>query len=213
METVKRHSVTVRLTHWLIAVSGVLLIFSGFGQMPMYNRYYITAIPGLGWSGDFELTLIMHYVTAVVFIAAIVFHLIYHAMMGEFAIMPKRGDIKESITGLKAMFGMAEEPQHEKFQAKQRIIYAVIGLNSIALIITGIIKTYKNIGSVVMDPMFLQWMAMLHILTAGIFVFLFIAHVAALLLKSHRPLIPSMFSGRINTKYAEHHHPAWKYER
>lgn len=210
MDTVKRHSVLVRTTHWLIAFSGILLIFSGFGQMPMYKRYYITAIPGLGWSGDFELTLIMHYVTAIIFVAAVVFHLVYHLGMKEFAIMPRKGDIKGTIDGVKAMFGKGEEPQHGKFQEKQRMVYAAFGLTSLALIVTGIIKTYKNIGNVTLDPMFLQWMAMLHILTAAIFAFLFIAHVGALLLKNHRPMIPSMFSGRINKEYAKKHHPAWK---
>ena len=210
METVKRHSVLVRATHWLIALSGILLIFSGFGQMPMYKRYYITAIPGLGWSGDFEMTLIMHYVTAIIFVAAVVFHLVYHFGMKEFAIMPRKGDIKGTIDGVKAMFGKGEEPCHGKFQAKQRMVYASFGVTSLVLIVTGIIKTYKNIGDITLDPMFLQWMAMLHILTAAMFAFLFIAHVGALLLKNHRPMIPSMFSGRINKEYARKHHPAWK---
>lgn len=213
METVKRHSLLVRLTHWAVAISGVLLIFSGFGQMPMYNRYFITAIPGLHWSGNFEITLAMHYVTAIIFTAAVTFHLIYHLMMGEFSIMPRRGDLKASFLGLKAMFGLAEEPAHEKFQAKQRVIYAVIGIDSLILIITGLIKSYKNIGPIVLDPMFLQWMAMLHVFTAVIFTMLFVAHVAALMLKGHRPLIPSMFTGRIDKDYVKHHHSAWKLDQ
>lgn len=210
MKTVKRHSLLVRLTHWTVAISGILLIFSGFGQMPMYKRYFITAIPGLHWSGNFEITLAMHYLTAIVFTAAITYHLVYHIMMSELSIMPRKGDIKESVQGLKAMLGLAKEPTHEKFQAKQRVIYAVIGVDSLLLIITGLFKSYKNIGPIVLDPMFLQWMAMLHVVTAVIFTMLFVAHVAALMLKSHRPLIPSMITGRICKDYADNHHSAWK---
>lgn len=211
METVFRHSLLVRLTHWIIAVSGILLIFSGFGQMPMYKRYYVTSIPGLSWSDNFEITLAIHYVAAILFCAAIFFHLVYHLLMREFAIMPRKGDLARTIQSVKAMAGLAEEPVHEKFQAKQRIIYLIIGLDSLLLVATGIIKTYKNIGNVVLDPTFLQWMAMIHVVTGGLFLFLFLAHVAALLLKNHRPMIPSMLTGRISKEYADKHHPAWKY--
>ena len=209
MATVQRHTLTVRLTHWLIAVSGILLLFSGFGQLPMYARYNVVKIPGLAWSSNYEITLLIHYVSAAVFCAAIVFHLVYHFRRREFAILPRRGDIGASIKGLKAMFGFGEEPAHGKFQAKQRIIYAVMGITSLTLVITGLIKSYKNLGPIVLDPMLLQWMAFIHTGTGMFFMILFLAHVAALLLKQHRPLIPSMFSGNIDADYARTHHSKW----
>lgn len=202
----------VRLNHWLVAVSGILLLFSGFGQMPMYKRYFVTAIPGLGWSGDFALTLYLHYVASIVFVAAVIFHIIYHAMMNEFGIMVKKGDIKEGIQGLKAMFGFAEEPYHDKFQAKQRLAYLAIGATSLVLILTGLVKSYKNLGNIVLDPYFLEAMALLHTAAAGCFLILFFVHVGILLMKNHRPLIGSMITGRISKEYAGHHHPAWKTE-
>jgi formate dehydrogenase gamma subunit len=209
MSTVQRHSLTVRLTHWLIAISGILLLFSGFGQLPMYTRYNVVKIPGLAWSSNYEITLLIHYVSAAVFCAAIVFHLVYHFRRKEFGILPRRGDIGASLQGLKAMFGFGEEPAHEKFQAKQRIIYAVMGLTSLTLLITGLVKSYKNLGAIVLDPMFLQWMAFIHTGAGMFFMILFLAHVAALLLKQHRPLIPSMFSGNVSTDYARSHHSRW----
>ena len=39
MATRIRHSLTVRVTHWVVALSGILLLFSGFGQLPLYKRY------------------------------------------------------------------------------------------------------------------------------------------------------------------------------
>ena len=209
MKTVLRHSPTVRTTHWLVAVSGILLLFSGFGQLPMYKRYNIVKIPGLAWSSNYEITLLIHYISAIIFTSVIVFHLLHHLRRHEFAIIPRKGDIKETLQGLKAMIGMAEEPRHEKFQAKQRVIYAIIGSTSLFLIATGLIKSFKNLGPIVMDPIVLQWVAFSHTLTGMLFMVLFVAHVAALLMKSHRPLIPSMFSGRIDGEYARSHHPEW----
>ncbi len=209
MATRIRHSLTVRITHWVIALSGILLLFSGFGQLPLYKRYYVVKIPGLAWSSNYEITLLIHYLAATVFTAAVCFHLVYHYRRREFGILPKRGDISDSIKGLKAMFGLGDEPHHEKFQAKQRIIYTIIGSTSLVLIVTGLIKSYKNLGAIVLDPMFLQWVAITHTLTGGIFMVLFLAHVAALLLKNHRPMIPSMITGKIDRTYAEKHHPGW----
>lgn len=210
MNKTQRHTPLVRTTHWLIAVSGLLLIFSGFGQMPMYNRYFITNIPGLGWSGNFEITLLLHNIVAPIFVACVIFHIIYHLKMRELAAFPKAGDIKEGFIGFKAMIGLAAEPEHEKFQAKQRLAYAAIGLTSLILIATGLVKSYKNIGDLVLDPMLLQWMAMIHSGVAGMFVILIIIHVAILLTKGHRPLIGSMIHGKISIEYAEKHHPAWQ---
>jgi formate dehydrogenase gamma subunit len=209
MKTVLRHSLTVRLSHWLIAVSGIVLLFSGFGQLPMYARYNVVKIPGLAWSSNYEITLLIHYISAILFTSAVFFHLLYHLRRQEFAIMPRKGDIKESLQGFKALFGLAEEPRHEKFQAKQRVIYAIIGATALVLIATGLIKSFKNLGAIVLEPIFLQWVAFSHTITGMIFMMLFVAHVAALLLKSHRPLIPSMFSGRIDREYARKHHPEW----
>ncbi len=139
MDKIQRHTLLVRVTHWLTAVSGLLLIFSGFGQMPMYNRYFITSIPGLGWSGNFEITLLLHNIAAPIFAASVIFHMIYHLKMRETAAFPKLGDIKEGYVGFKAMLGLAPEPEHEKFQAKQRLAYAAIGLTSLILIATGLV--------------------------------------------------------------------------
>lgn len=200
---------TVRLTHWLVACSGILLLFSGFGQMPMYKRYNVVKIPGLAWSSNYEITLLLHYIAAAFFTAAVVFHLLYHFRRRECAILPKSGDLGKAIQGFAAMFGMASEPRHEKFQAKQRVIYMVIGLTCLLLVATGLIKSYKNMGVITLDPMLLQWTAFIHTGLGILFMFLFLAHVGALLLKSHRPMIPSMFTGRIARDYVEKHHPDW----
>ncbi len=45
-----------------------LLVFmglSGFGQMPIFKRYYIADLPGLGWLAQFYLTHYIHYVGAI----------------------------------------------------------------------------------------------------------------------------------------------------
>ena len=51
----------------------LVLTFTGFGQMPIYRRYYISDIPGLGWSADFHTTHLIHYLGAILLIALFTF--------------------------------------------------------------------------------------------------------------------------------------------
>jgi len=43
----------------------ILMAFTGFGQMPIFKRYYVSDIPGMGWSADFYLTHYIHYIGAI----------------------------------------------------------------------------------------------------------------------------------------------------
>ncbi len=207
-EYVPRHSLAVRINHWVVALSGLVLLFSGFGELPMYQRYNLVKVPG--WSGDFGLNLIIHYLAAAVFLAAVFFHVVYHLRRREFAAWPKRGDMRESIHIIKAMLTGKEEPPHGKFLAEQRLAYAAIFLTVLLLVVSGLIKTWKNLGPVVLDPTFLQVVTLIHTFTTMLFLFLVFAHLAAFLLKANRPLLPSMFTGRVRRDYARHRHPLWK---
>jgi hypothetical protein len=51
----------------------LFLTLTGFGQMPIYKRYYISSIPGLGWSADFYITHYMHYIFAAILLGLIFF--------------------------------------------------------------------------------------------------------------------------------------------
>jgi len=42
---------------------------TGFAQMPIFKRYYIADIPGLGWLADFYFTHFLHYLGAALFLA------------------------------------------------------------------------------------------------------------------------------------------------
>ncbi len=49
----------------------IVMAFTGFGQMPLFDRYYVSAIPGLGWSADFYVTHAIHYIGAALLLALI----------------------------------------------------------------------------------------------------------------------------------------------
>ncbi|MCA1793723.1 MAG: hypothetical protein ABR534_11305 [Desulfotignum sp.] len=48
-------------------VYGLILFFialSGFAQMPVFDRYYVSDIPGLAWLAQFYVTHVIHYIMA-----------------------------------------------------------------------------------------------------------------------------------------------------
>lgn len=61
------------LRNSIYAVCLFFITLSGFAQMPIFKRYYIADIPGLGWLAKFYVTHIIHYAAAVVLIALVVY--------------------------------------------------------------------------------------------------------------------------------------------
>ena len=88
---IRRHSVLEIAEHWAIALSGLMLLFTGMLQLPLARRYFITDIPGMAWAGDFVFTLHLHYAASVIFIAAALFHVAYHGILGHKGLIPQKG--------------------------------------------------------------------------------------------------------------------------
>ena len=62
----------------------ILITLSGFGQMPIFKRYYIADIPGLGWLAEFYVTHLMHY------LAAACLTVLFFFVLAEFMLGKKR---------------------------------------------------------------------------------------------------------------------------
>lgn len=210
---IKRHSKIELLEHWSIAISGIVLLFTGLGCLPLYKRYYITELPGFGWTGDFYNVTVVHYIASIVFLSAVVFHIVYHGLRGDFSLLPKKGDISKSIKVLAAMVGLGKEPPSEKYLPEQRIAYLGIGLVIMLITITGVIKVLKNLEWIVLSPVAESINTIVHTLTGFLFMLALIVHIGTVVLfKSNWPLLKSMFTGYVDEDYAKHRHSLW-YEK
>ncbi len=56
-------------SRWFYLIAIFFLTLTGFGQMPIFKRYYIADIPGLGWLAEFFVTHYIHYLAAILFLA------------------------------------------------------------------------------------------------------------------------------------------------
>ena len=63
-------------SRWIYRAAVALALFTGFGNMPLYGRYYIGDLPLLAWSGDFLANVKVHYVAGAILVAMGVYYLI-----------------------------------------------------------------------------------------------------------------------------------------
>jgi hypothetical protein len=82
---------TDRTLKYVYIATLFLLALSGFAQMPIFKRYYIADIPGLGWLDQFYTTHFLHYLGA-----AVILGLAAHALAGFFLTGRKRFAISAS---------------------------------------------------------------------------------------------------------------------
>lgn len=54
--------------YYLYLLTMFFITLSGFGQMPIFKRYYIADIPGLEWLAKFYITHYIHYICAALII-------------------------------------------------------------------------------------------------------------------------------------------------
>ena len=73
---VPNHSV-----RYVYLITVFLLTLTGFGQMPIFKRYYIADIPGLGWLAQFYVTHYIHYLAAILFLALVAYMIVDHLIL------------------------------------------------------------------------------------------------------------------------------------
>lgn len=67
-------------TVFLVAVA--IAMFTGIGNMPMWGRFYVADIPGLGWSGNFWVNIYVHYLCGAVLLAISTYFVIVYRQRG-----------------------------------------------------------------------------------------------------------------------------------
>jgi cytochrome b subunit of formate dehydrogenase len=206
---VVRHSKVELIEHWAVALSGLILLLTGIFELPVAKRYYIIDIPGLGWSADFITSLYLHYAAALVFTVAALFHVVYHGLRGEKGLLPRKGDFAASVTVIKSLFGFGEEPPMHKYLPEQRLAYAGMALIILMLMVSGLVKTYKNIYAPDLSYTVVLWATWIHNIGFVLFLLAFLAHMAAIALRPNWPMVRGIFTGKVRLDYARHRHPLW----
>ena len=70
-----------RIVRYVYLFTVFFLLLTGFGQMPIFKRYYIADIPGFGWLGQFYVTHYIHYLAAVLILALVSYMIIDYLVL------------------------------------------------------------------------------------------------------------------------------------
>lgn len=209
MNKIYRQPLPNRFIHWGVAISIIMLIITGLGQMPLYSRYLIVQPFGTKWLTSYEITLWVHYIFAAALIFFLFYHLVFHMMRKEFDLLPKKGDVKGSFLVIKAMLLRQKEPPCEKYLPEQRLTYLYFAFAIGLVVITGVIKVIKNIVGIQPTNGILLWGAQLHNVATLLIVIGVILHLGAFIVKENRKLLPGMFTGYVDKDYVKERHCLW----
>ena len=80
----------------IYSITLFFIALTGFAQMPIFKRYYIADIPGLGWLAQFYVTHALHYIFAAILIAICVYGVL------DFVLSKKGFSGVTAIGGVKA---------------------------------------------------------------------------------------------------------------
>ena len=64
-----------RAARWFYGIATGFALFSGFGQMPIFKRYYLADIPGLAWTANYYATSDIHYLAAALLLGMLAWRL------------------------------------------------------------------------------------------------------------------------------------------
>jgi drug/metabolite transporter (DMT)-like permease len=70
-----------RIVRYVYLITVLFLTLTGFGQMPIFKRYYIADIPGLGWLAQFYVTHYIHYLAAILILALVAYLIVDYLIL------------------------------------------------------------------------------------------------------------------------------------
>lgn len=78
---IRRNPIERAWLKWLYGLISIAAIFTGFGNMPLYGRYYVADVPYLQWTGDFIANVKVHTVAGASLLTLALYFLIVYLLM------------------------------------------------------------------------------------------------------------------------------------
>ena len=70
-----------RSMRYLYVITVFFMALTGFGQMPIYKRYYLSDIPGFGWLANFWTTRYVHYIGAALLLGIVAYMVVQYVAL------------------------------------------------------------------------------------------------------------------------------------
>jgi hypothetical protein len=98
---------SIGVVKWTYMLAMLTAIFSGFGNMPLYGRYYVADIPGFAWTRNFFVNLNIHYLSGAVLLGLAAYLTIVYLQRGNNAVrLSASGVVRVVLLGLALISGV-----------------------------------------------------------------------------------------------------------
>jgi cytochrome b subunit of formate dehydrogenase len=207
-EVVTRHGVGSFISHWATAFGIFAAIYSGFlmgffimkGKsiwfIPVFAKNLEEMIPALN----------MHYFSVVMILFGSFFFVAdYLATRDWTMLIPNMQDVIQGFIG--KYFLRRKWEKEDKYLSSQKaasVPYFLIGL---VILITGAIKVAAHVWPI--SASVWGWATVFHDVFMVFIILYTLVHVGIVVALGDWPAFRSWFTGTMNTKFVEHHHPVW----
>ncbi|HVS16841.1 MAG TPA: cytochrome b/b6 domain-containing protein [Thermoanaerobaculia bacterium] len=205
---VVRHGLAARLFHWVMALSMLVLLATGFLPQVGLQFPWVT----------------LHWIFGMLLIASILFHIVHATFFQSLRnIWISMGDVKEWMQEVRHVTGRGEGPKRKpgKYPVDHKLYHHAVTLSGFAAIITGVLMMFRIDTPVWPRNPYLYsdatWgvIYVLHGVGGVLLVTLTFVHVYFAILPEKRWITWSMIHGKIRrSDHLAHHDPErWPGER
>ena len=201
-DRIERHSLAARLFHWVMAISMLVLLVTGFFPIVGIQFPWVT----------------IHWIAGVVLTISIIYHIVHSTFFLDFwSIWILPADLAEAAARVKRQLGQGGEGEikkHGKYPLDHKLYHTSVMLAGLAVIATGLVMMFRIENALVARNAYLlaeeTWGLMypLHGLGAVLFVMLTLTHIYFAVRPDKIWLTKSMIFGSVSRdEYLSHHDP------
>lgn len=213
MATVQRLSASETAQHWVLMLSFIVLVITGF-SLRFSEAAWVKLL--FGWQGGFEARGNIHRVAAVVMVAGSIWHVFY--------LMRARGrhwfkdmmvawvDVRQFSQNIGYMLGLrSESPRYGRFSYMEKMEYWALVWGTVIMTGTGVLLWFDNyfVDKWGLSKGLLQVMLVIHYYEAWLaFLAILVWHVYGTMFKPGvYPMNPAWLTGKMPKEMYMHEHP------
>ena len=198
-EKITRHTGAARAFHWIMAVSMLALLITGFFPVIGIQFPWLT----------------IHWVAGVLLTISVLYHIIHSFFLDFWSIWIGPSDIRESIQRTKRQLGQdVDIPKHAKYPIDHKLYHLAVMLAGFVAIGSGLLMLVRIDTPLWAHDAYMLaeqtwgWTYALHGLSGAMFVMLTITHIYFAVRPDKLWLTKSMLFGYVDREtYLDHHDP------